>query len=172
MGVQASAVYESNSNSIWLPLASARSTPCTTPAGAFDTYAKAILEQNGIYRVMCAPEAMQEEIIDEIKEKGKTGIYPTWDCGLDEWPDSQNGYYIYNLQQCDKNAYEGLFVIKVSYPPDGQPEEEGKMYLAVQNLRAENENGRWVVYPLEDFNSIPACTGRPFCINPFPILSK
>lgn len=156
VGVQASAVYESNSNSIWLPLASARSTPCTTPAGAFDTYAKAILEQNGIYRVMCAPEAMQEEIIDEIKEKGKTGIYPTWDCGLDEWPDSQNGYYIYNLQQCDKNAYEGLFVIKVSYPPDGQPEEEGKMYLAVQNLRAENENGRWVVYPLEDFRNIEA----------------
>lgn len=154
VGVQASTVYESSSNSTWLSLASARSTPCTTPAGAFDTYAKSVLDQNGIYRVMCAPESMQKEIIDEIKEKEKTGIFPSWDCGLNEWPDSQSGYYIYNLKQCDKNTYEGLFVVKVNYPPDGQPEEEGKMYLAVQNLRAEKENGRWVVVPLEDFKNV------------------
>lgn len=154
VGVQASTVYEWSSNSMWLPLASARSTPCTTPAGAFDTYAKSVLDQNGIYRVMSAPESMQKEIIDEIKEKEQTGIFPNWDCGLNEWPDSQSGYYIYNLEQCDKNTYEGLFVVKVNYPPDGQPEEEGKMYLAVQNLRAEKENGRWVVVPLEDFRSV------------------
>lgn len=156
VGVQASAVYESNSNSMWLPLASARSTPCTTPAGAFDTYAKAILDQNGLYRVMCAPESMQEEILNEILEKEKVGIFPTWDCGLNEWPDSQSGYYIYNLKQCGKNAYEGLFVVKVNYPPNGQPEEEGKMYLAVQNLRVEKENGRWVAIPLEEFRNVEA----------------
>ncbi len=155
VGVQASTVYEWDGNSIWLPLASARSTPCTTPAGAFDTYAKAVLDQNGIYRVMCAPESMQEKIIDEIKEKEKTSIFPSWDCGLNEWTDSQSGYYIYNLKQCDKNAYEGLFVVKVNYPPNGQPE-EGKMYLAVQNLRAEKENGRWVVVPLENFRNVEA----------------
>lgn len=154
VGVQASTVYESNSNSMWLPLASARSTPCTTSAGAFDTYAKAVLDQNGLYRVMCAPESMQEEIIGEIKEKGRIGVFPNWDCGLTEWPDSQSGYYIYNLKQCDKNTYEGLLVVKVNYPPNGQPEEDGKMYLAVQNLRAEKENGRWVVVPLENFRSV------------------
>ena len=156
VGVQTSTIYDWSSNSIWLPLASARSTSCTTPAGAFDTYAKAVLDQNGLYRVMCAPESMQKEIIDEIHEKEKTGIFPTWDCGLNEWPNSQSGYYIYNLKQCGKNAYEGLLVIKVNYPPDGQPEEEGKMYLAVQNLRAEKENGRWVVITLEDFRNIEA----------------
>ena len=156
VGVQASKVHEWPSNSMWLPLASARSTSCATPAGAFDTYAKAVLNQNGLYRVMCAPESMQKEIIDEIKEKEKTGIFPSWDCGLNEWPNSQSGYYIYNLKRCDKNAYEGLFVVKVNYPPNGQPEEEGKMYLAVQNLRAEKENGRWVVVTLEDFRNVEA----------------
>lgn len=156
VGVQASTIYDWSSNSIWLPLASARSTSCTTPAGAFDTYAKAVLDQNGLYRIMCAPESMQKEIIDEIREKEKTGIFPSWDCGLNEWPNSQNGYYIYNLKQCSKNAYEGLLVIKVNYPPDGRPEEDGKMYLAVQNLRAEKENGRWVVITLGDFRNVEA----------------
>lgn len=156
VGVQASTVYEWDSNSMWLPLASARSTPCTTPAGAFDTYAKAILDQNGLYRVMCAPESMQEEIINEISEKEKMGIFPSWDCGLNEWPSTQSGYYIYNLKQCGKNTYEGLFVVKVNYPPNGQSEEEGKMYLAVQNLRAEKENGHWVVVPLEKFRNVEA----------------
>ena len=156
VGVQASTIYDWSSNSMWLPLASARSTSCTTPAGAFDTYAKAVLDQNGLYRVMCAPESMQKEIIDEIHEKEKTGIFPSWDCGLNEWPNSQSGYYIYNLKQCGKNAYEGLLVIKVNYPPNGQPDEEGKMYLAVQNLRAEKENGRWVVIALENFRNVEA----------------
>ena len=156
VGVQASTVHEWPSNSMWLSLASARSTSCTTPAGAFDTYAKAILDQNGLYRVMCAPEFMQREIIYEIKEKEKAGIFPSWDCGLNEWPNSQSGYYIYNLKKCDKNAYEGLFVVKVNYPSNGQPEEEGKTYLAVRNLRAEKENGRWVVVTLEDFRTVEA----------------
>lgn len=155
VGVQASTIYESSSNSIWIPLASVRSTPCTTPAGAFDTYAKAILNQNGIYRIMCAPEAMQEEILNEILEKEITGIFPTWDCGLNEWPDSQSGYYVYNLKQCGKNAYEGLLVLKVNYPPDGQAE-IGKMYLAVQNLHVEKERGRWVAIPLENFRNVEA----------------
>lgn len=156
VGVQASTVYDWSVNSMGLSLASARSTYCTTPAGAFDTYAKAVLDQNGLYRVMCAPESMQEEIIVEIREKEKTGIFPSWECGLNGWPDSQNGYYIYNLKKRDKNVYEGLLVIKRNYPPDGQPREEGKMYLAVQNLRVEKENGRWVVVALEDFRNVEA----------------
>ncbi|MCI5648476.1 MAG: M56 family metallopeptidase [Fusicatenibacter sp.] len=155
VGVQASTVYESG-NSIWFSLASARSTPCTTAAGAFDTYGKAIVDQNGIYRAMCAPESMQEEIQNEMLEKEKTGIYPNWDCGLNEWPDTQSGYYIYNLKQCDKNAYEGLLVVKVNDPPSGQAGEKGEMYLAVQNLRVEKENGRWIAIPLDDFQNVEA----------------
>lgn len=163
-GVQVSAVHEWHGSSIDLSLASARSIPCTTSAGAFDTYAKAVLAQNGLYRVMCAPESMQKEIIDEIKEKEKTGTFPSWDCGSNGQPSSQSGYYIYNLKHCDKNAYEGLLVLKANYPADEQleeefeeeTEEERKMYLVVQNLRAEKENGRWVVAALEDFRNVEA----------------
>ncbi len=153
-GVQASAVYDSN-DSVWLSFASARSTPCTTPAGAFDTYAKAVLDQNGFYRAMCAPEGMQEEIITEIQEKEKAGTFPYWDCGLDGWADTQSGYYIYNLNACGKNAFEGLLVIKLTAPTEGEAE-LGKMYLAVQDLRVEKENGRWVAIPQEAFRYVEA----------------
>lgn len=153
-GAQASTVYETES-SLQIAMASARSTPCTTYAGAFDTYAKAVLTQNGVYRAMCAPASMQADIINEVYEKDKTGVHPpNWDYGLNEWPSTHSGYYIYNLKHIEKNIYEGLLVIQVNYPPDGQAEEEGRMYLAVQNLRVEKENGRWVTVPLEDFRNV------------------
>ena len=153
IGAQAASLYEFD-NSVQLTLASARSTPCTTPAGAFDAYGKSILDRNGYYRAMCAPERMQADILKEMIEKDKAGIYPIWEPGLDEWANTQSGYYIYNLKHIDSDTYEGLFVIELNYPPDGKAAEINKTYLAVQNLRVEKENGRWVAIPLEDFRHI------------------
>ena len=153
IGAQAASLYEFD-NSVQLTLASARSTPCTTPAGAFDAYGKSILDRNGYYRAMCAPERMQADILKEMIEKDKAGIYPIWEPGLDEWANTQSGYYIYNLKHIDSDAYEGLFVVELNYPPDGKAAEINKTYLAVQNLRVEKENGRWVAIPLEDFRHI------------------
>ena len=153
IGAQAASIYEFD-NSVQLTLASARSTPCTTPAGAFDAYGKSILDRNGYYRAMCAPERMQADILKEMIEKDKAGIYPIWEPGLDEWANTQSGYYIYNLKHIDSDAYEGLFVVELNYPPDGKAAEINKSYLAVQNLRVEKENGRWVAIPLEDFRHV------------------
>ena len=153
IGAQAVSLYEFD-NSVQLTLASARSTPCTTPAGAFDAYGKSILDRNGYYRAMCAPERMQADILKEMIEKDKAGIYPIWEPGLDEWANTQSGYYIYNLKHIDSDAYEGLFVVELNYPPDGKAAEINKSYLAVQNLRVEKENGRWVAIPLEDFRHV------------------
>ena len=66
IGAQAASLYEFD-NSVQLTLASARSTPCTTPAGAFDAYGKSILDRNGYYRAMCAPESMQADLLKEMK---------------------------------------------------------------------------------------------------------
>lgn len=152
IGVQASKLYEPN-GSAWLKsFASARSIPCTTYAGAFDTYGKAVLEGNGHYRVMCAPYSMQEEL---YKELVKT-VYPKWDFGIPSRPDKQAGYYVYNLKQLEKNVYEGLMVFKLDCYADIQSEESDLMYLAVQNVRAEKENGRWVAIPTEEFRTVEA----------------
>ena len=153
IGAQATNIREFN-DSVRLTLASARSIPCTTPAGAFDTYGKAVLERNGYYRAMCAPEGMQEAILQEMLEKDDNGIFPLWDPGIEEWANKQEGFYIYNLKHVDDDTYEGLFVIELNYPPDGKPAEINMSYLAVQNLRIEKENGRWVAIPLEDFRHV------------------
>ena len=153
IGAQATNIREFN-DSVRQTLASARSIPCTTPAGAFDTYGKAVLERNGYYRAMCAPEGMQEAILQEMLEKDDNGIFPLWDPGIEEWANKQEGFYIYNLKQVDDDTYEGLFVIELNYPPNGKPAEINMSYLAVQNLRIEKENGRWVAIPLEDFRHV------------------
>lgn len=155
IGVQATRV-QTFSDSHLAQFASARSVLCTTYAGAFDAYGRSVLEQNGYYRVMCAPESDQEQVYHQILERSEKGQFPQWDPGLPCWPDVQAGYYVYNLDQPEKGVYEGLMVFRLNYPPEGKPGQEGKMWLAVQNLRVRKENGRWVASPLEEFRCIEA----------------
>lgn len=152
IGMQSSA-YEFN-DSVSLNLASARATPCTTLAGAFDAYGKAVLTQNGYYRAMCAPVSMQEDILNEMIENKKKGIYPLWNSGLEEFANESYGYYLYNLIQLSDGAYEGLLVVGLNYPPDGEAGEVGINYLGVQKIRFEQKNYRWIVIPLEDFGYV------------------
>ena len=142
IGAQADSLIELDS--VPLTLASARSTPCTTPAGAFDTYAKAVFLKNGYYRAMCAPEEMQDDILSEMLE------YQRWEPGLDGYADSNKGYFIYNLTQVGENTYEALLVL--DYPPAFG--KDYKQWVAVQDLRVYKENGRWVVLPLDSFDFI------------------
>ena len=49
IGVNATSVYQlQDTFSPAISFASARTATCTTPAGAFDAYGKAILDQNGV----------------------------------------------------------------------------------------------------------------------------
>lgn len=147
-GTQVGAIRESATSRQWM-LATARTTPCTTYAGAFDTYGKSVLNRNGYYRAMCAPERMQKELKEQLLESNCD-----WNPGINEWANQTKGYYIYNLSEVDKNIYEGLFVVELNYPVNGKPAEINTQYLAVQNLRVQKENGRWVTIPLEDFRYI------------------
>lgn len=143
-----------NDGPLWLSVASARSTYCTTYAGAFDTYAKAVLTENGFYRIMCTPESEQKAIIKEVSENAKAGKYELWDSGLEEMPYAHEGYYIYNLTKTGDNCYEGLLVTRVAYVPDEIPSGPDKIYLGVQNLRVVKEGMRWCVTPMDDFSIV------------------
>lgn len=157
-GVQSTAFYEPANNYRGVSYASAKSTYCTTYAGAFDTYGKAVLNLNGFYRVMCAPEAMHEELYNTlVLNPKKTGSYRNWDSGIPAWPTASEGYYVYNLTQPEKNVFEGTMVFRLNYPPDGRPAEAGVNYVAYQTVRAQKENNRWVIIPFEDF-----CTAETY----------
>ena len=151
IGVNATSVYQlQDTFSPAISFASARTATCTTPAGAFDAYGKAILDQNGVYRAMCAPASMQKELAELVTFRYENSRYPYWDTGLNSWPSSQEGYYLYNLRQVG-DGYEAMLVFQLNYRPDGQAHEFGRIIVACQNIRAEKENDRWVVIPLEDF---------------------
>lgn len=161
LGAQAKGVYEGGYAlppymDISAALASARTVRCTTYAGALDTYAKAVLDQNGIYRAMCAPLEEHAAMAEEMKQAANRSEWPhaQWDSGLPCWPNTQNGYAVYNLEPAGKDAYEGLLVVELNYPPDGRTAEDGRTYLGVQTVRAEKQEGRWVVLPQESFQTV------------------
>ncbi len=138
LGVRATALYESGSVTP-MDLAAARTLYCTTPAGAFDTYAKAMLTGKDALMVMCAPEEQQAELASS---------FGSWEPVLPVDPVIQSGYYIYNLTRTGDD-YEGLLVMVLSSPPM-----EHKLLLGYQPLRAELEQGRWVIRPMDSVRSI------------------
>ena len=133
--------------------ASARTNYCTTYAGAFDAYAKAVLMGNTFYRAMCAPLEQQNELVKVYTHQD--GYDDSWEYfGLGSARvEFIYGYDIYNLNQVGDDAWEGVLVIQLVKPPAGMVEWDGMTahrWLAVQRLRAEKEGERWIVLPQED----------------------
>lgn len=129
--------------------ASARTTWCTTPAGALDTYSKALLTQNGVYRAMCAPLSVQADIAASMQSRIDGHTVPYWDIGIDGWPAADRGYLIYNFTETD-GGYEAVVVFELNYPPDGREMEGNEVCAAWQQVCVEKEGARWVVIPRGD----------------------
>lgn len=138
-----------------LSLASARTTWCTTMAGALDAYGKSLLVQSGAYRAMCAPMEQQSEIARIMRDRQEEGLWPTWDTGLPIEPDRSEGYYIYNLEPAGTDAYQALVAVKLNGAPDGQYE-ENKMYLAYQQVQVWKEGSRWVITEQGEVRTVEA----------------
>ena len=131
--------------------ADARTTYCTTYAGAFDAYAKAVLMANPAYRAMCAPLEQQNELMKVYSSK-KYWEYLEYFGLKSATIEFISGYAIYNLNQVEKDVWEGVLVIQLVKPPEGV-EWDGltaHRWLAIQRLRAEKEGERWIVLPQED----------------------
>ena len=146
-------------------MASARTTPCTTYAGAFDTYAKAMLAENPVYLAMCTPLEDQDRLWISARMRRASRL-ESWDSvrmpRLESFTvDRQSGYRLYNLRPVENGAYEGLLVlepdtiapwVEKELPPwDGTVHSR---YLAIQPLRAEKQGDRWVILPLGDFQVV------------------
>lgn len=165
LGQRAQAVYTgglgSSEQAVDVAMASARTTYCTTYAGALDAYAKAVLAQNGVYRAMCAPLSQQQPLAQSLQLTAKRSGWPNkeWNSGLPAWPNEQRGYVYYNLVETEADVWEALLVVELNYPPEGRPAEENTWYLAVQSVQAEREGRRWVVTPLEAFRAVETQSG-------------
>ncbi len=145
----------------------ARTVRCTTYAGAFDTYAKAMLCQSFHYWAMCAPLSQQNELAAEWEDSCRGRQF--WrDMGLTDgklsYPEPSEGYQIYNLTQVEKDVYEGILALPLKCPPDSVSwsswnGREPERWLAVQTVRAERERDRWVVIPQGKFQAVQGDEG-------------
>lgn len=132
-------------------LAAARTVYCTTYAGAFDTYAKAVIQESAVYRAMCAPLAEQDGLA-AAKDLG----WGSWDPGLPLPAMRQSGYEIYDLSPLEDGAWEGVLVVAL-------PSEEGYAHrnirMGIQSVRVEKEGARWVAIPQEEFRMVSTSNG-------------
>ena len=143
IGVQAADIPNSYKNDYW-SIASAKSSYCTTYVGAFDTYAKSVITESNNYRIICAPEKIQPDLVKSSNAKWRSGLDGTCDYG--------GSYYIYNIECIDKDTYEGVLVLKLVNSPEGMSLTEEKSFIvAYQKVCVYKENGRWVTNPLEEF---------------------
>ena len=141
-------------------MASARLTSCATAAGALDAYGKAVIQQNGIYRALCAPLAEHAALAREMESFAHgpdPWVHEHWESGLPGRADYTVGYFLYNLTEAD-GGYTATVVFPLQYAeldgPDAPPvyeSEEGCGYAAWQTVRAERQGERWVVLPQGDF---------------------
>ncbi len=129
-------------------MASARTTYCTTCAGALDTYAKAVMTENTVYRAMCAPLSEQNALAEALRD-ARPGGWIQREPELPNGIDNALGYQIYNLRQVEETAYEGLLAMALQELPEGAAWDGtvASRWMALQPLRAEQEGSRWVVLP-------------------------
>lgn len=100
---------------------------------------------------MCAPLDEQAALAERLEDRG-TDV-GAWTGGLPGWANVQSGYYIYNLMPKD-GGYEGLLALELMDAPEGREPLENGIWLAVQTVRAEEQEGRWVVLPQEEFRAV------------------
>ncbi len=137
--------------SVDVALAASRSYYCRTPAAAIDSYAKAILQDNGVFRAMCAPLSMHNNIKQVLTDSIANSRPPKLIADIDGTPTSYNQYYIYNLENTGKNEYTALLVFGMAYH---DPDEDNSQKIAYQKIRIFKENERWVVTEESGFDYI------------------
>lgn len=135
----------------------ARMVRCGTYAGAFDTYAKAVLTGEIPYLAMCSPLGEQEMLAGVHREGGGVGSLEKM--ALPAVADAQGGYRIYNLYQKEQDVWEGLLVLGLIGFSGGDEDEadmekEGDRWYAAQKVCARKEDGGWVVMPEGEFTPV------------------
>lgn len=133
-------------------MAETRTARCYTPAGAIDTYVKAVLQNNGYYRACCASLSEHKALADEMRKNKENGITPLWDSGLEFSPYNGNrsSYSVYNLRENEDKSYFAIIGFEVHSPT----QIEGKKLMAYQRIKILKEDGRWIVNPLSGFDTV------------------
>ncbi len=136
-------------------MATARLTQCTTPEGALDTYAKSLIADNGIYRMMCAPQAQQQELAAQLHQSVSEHGALNWGSELPGTVQPVSDYFVYDLQKISSEEYKMLLVIL----PLQQPNDRDLMQFYTQSVQILREKDRWVCEPLDKLQMLETESG-------------
>lgn len=159
VGTQPKAMYEFNYSPalcFYATAASAKSTACTTAAGAIDTYAKAVIEQNGFYRLMCADEEERKALLNtSLKDRNSSFIVGD-NQYLYATSNSDDLYVVLNLTEKSKNVYEAQLAFPINEEQLSKEDKEGEKYNCcdAQKISVKKEKGRWSVSPLSEMETV------------------
>lgn len=134
-----------------LALARTRIKRCSTVAGALDTYAQAMMHENGILLALASPLEEQEKIREEIlywteaEQWRMSRIAPGW--GL-QGVEGVCAYQIINLQKLSEEHFTALLSFRVTYFSGPEYDGQANVFAAVP-VKITKENG-WVVEQTED----------------------
>ncbi len=126
-----------------MSLASVRLYRCSTAAGAVDTYAKGLINEDRMAIAAASPMQDQSEIIFNQKTPWMQANDWQYNAG-----NNYTGYTLYNLQQVS-DVYEALLVYEVG-PRSEDPAMVENMwadYYAVYPIRLQKQDDRWTVIP-------------------------
>ncbi len=91
-----------------LAVASARSARCTTMAGALDSYAKALVQKNGVMMLLATHEKDHSKIIEAMQKNSGETLYH-YETGKEfDYYDITDSYKVFNIAQRDKNTYSAV----------------------------------------------------------------
>lgn len=149
-------------------MAMIRLNRCSTMAGALDTWAKGLLDDNAVSMAAAAPLEEQAGIIAKLLEANRMPLYAAEPDPDLYWRNRGSGYMIFNLTETDAETYEAWVAFDVAYHLDenGEKREDtdgllGSASLLVQ-VKVWNDGGGWVVretgeriYADCDYNQLP-----------------
>lgn len=140
-----SVFYPRNETEMQESLIYARLYRCETMAGAIDTFAKALYNQNGIMLLTASPEDKAEEITKGLKN------CRYYDSGFTPLNNSEclvSRFALFNLIKTDKNRYSAILAFSIPREADEEEKltkqnaEAGSVLVPIEVFK---ENGYWVV---------------------------
>ena len=140
-----------------LELAQAQLNRATTPAGALDTYVKALLADSPAYLIMAAPDEAQAELLRAAQAReGLDAPYPLEPLGLSEGSGAQADWTVYNFLEGSDGTYTGLLVLDTYRTWFAGIYEDGQSVAVSQPVRVFRQGNFWAVEPLDQWTTVDA----------------
>ncbi len=139
--VNQSVYFPTNNYEFQKSVAFTRINRCTTVAGAIDTYAKALMNNNALMLMSVSPLAKQDEILNAVNN-----YYEIDEIHEIVIPENGRPFSVFNLTKTGKDEYSAVLILSIYEDEISAQEESGvcgdTLLIPIEIFK---ENNSWVV---------------------------